>query len=293
VAEVKVKVVNEDFICVVIDQSAGENAAQGGQLRQQLPHYRIFEYYTQPNRHDEDLQTQRFEEFKKEFETKYGHILIMTRKGSVGMDIQNSVDVMQVTLTADDETQIQQFNRRCRRNVREIIIHTREKLSTNQQNWFRNKWDRVCTRITPGISLNDFYCKRIIGKDEKGNDKNVNCVLVHNPHSGAALYCGGIFLKMANLHENFSFDNVFYGVEDFEGYCHKFPKTQAYNYDCSVRRLDYDWDTKVKDNTCSSLVPFTFTTNGYSYSWDIVKGVQRLVFADNFEFIEHLQQLAS
>jgi hypothetical protein len=28
VAEVKVKVVNEDFICVVIDQSAGENAAQ-------------------------------------------------------------------------------------------------------------------------------------------------------------------------------------------------------------------------------------------------------------------------
>jgi hypothetical protein len=28
VAEVKVKVVNEDFVCVVIDQSAGENAVQ-------------------------------------------------------------------------------------------------------------------------------------------------------------------------------------------------------------------------------------------------------------------------
>jgi hypothetical protein len=203
----------------------------------------------------------------------------MTRKGSVGLDINPFVDITQVTLTADDDKQIQQFNRRCRGNVREIIIESAEALTDMQKKWFHSYWDVACRKLNTGVSINDFYTKR-----KTKDNKTLNCVCVTNPLSGASLYVGGIFLKIANLHQNFNFDNCFYGLQEFENFLKKYPKQQAYNYDVSVRRLKPTYITSDFEK------PFEFTTNNVSYTFSPDRLVERDIFkSDHYGFIEYIQ----
>jgi hypothetical protein len=235
---------------------------------------KVFNYYTQPNREEDVINTQDYIKYIKEWETSPNSVILTTCKSGVGLSLKPQVEcvVWLLDIQNDGIEGVTQAANRVRCNVKSIVVRG-EKMNSSERLWFVNEWVRVFNGINYKI---DYSVNSI---KIKGKLYYEAC----NLNGNARLRYLSDYIILAGLKDSYNINRCYYSFKSLnEMYLRygNYTLVKVLNTICSPCKSENPFGTPINQSFNINFEGVEMYYNGSSFKiikplCDVYEGIKR------------------